>query len=289
MGRVEGARLITRSGGQPNDVLFVTGTLGGSFGGRHLNFVPRIAEGRWLSSHGYARAMIDLSDGLATDLPRLAAASKCGFQIDSAALPKTRGCDSVQAMCDGEDYELLIAVDPRLATQLRRGWREMFPRRAIDGNRAPHRAGSLVNGTAQGLRSLFSVARSLRVRRARRRMIRIKYHAPGTPPATLVSHAEGEDRPAVVTLIQYNSDTIFEGQIETFEELMRRFDPSKVNWINVDGLCDVELLRKLGQQFNIHPLALEDVLNTTQRPKVEHYTDHYFIISDMIIKRSIGE
>ena len=115
-------------------------------------------------------------------------------------------------------------------------------------------------------------------------MIRIKYHAPGTPPATLVAHAEGEDRPAVVTLIQYNSDTIFEGQIETFEELMRRFDPSKVNWINVDGLCDVELLRKLGQQFNIHPLALEDVLNTTQRPKVEHYTDHYFIISDMIYK-----
>ncbi len=71
--------------------------------------------------------MIDLSDGLATDLPRLAAASKCGFQIDSSALPKTRGCDSVHAMCDGEDYELLIAVDPRLAARLRRGWREMFP------------------------------------------------------------------------------------------------------------------------------------------------------------------
>ena len=128
IGRIEGARLITRSGGRPNDLLFVTGTLVGSFGGRHLNFVPRIAEGRWLGSHRYARAMIDLSDGLATDLPRLAAASKCGFQIDSAALPKTRGCDSVQAMCDGEDYELLIAVDPRLAAQLRRGWREMFPR-----------------------------------------------------------------------------------------------------------------------------------------------------------------
>ena len=127
VGRVEAGRLITRSGGQPNDLLFVTGTLGGSFGGRHLNFVPRIVEGRWLSSHGYARAMIDLSDGLATDLPRLAAASKCGFQIDASALPKTRGCDSVQAMSDGEDYELLMAVAPRLATRLRRGWREMFP------------------------------------------------------------------------------------------------------------------------------------------------------------------
>ena len=127
IGRVETGRLITRSGGQPDDLLFVTGTLGGSFGGRHLSFVPRIAEGRWLSSRGYARAMIDLSDGLATDLPRLAAASKCGFQIDSAALPRTRGCDSAQAMCDGEDYELLIAVAPRLAARLRHGWKQTFP------------------------------------------------------------------------------------------------------------------------------------------------------------------
>lgn len=127
VGRVEAGRLITRSGGQPNDLLFVTGTLGGSLGARHLDFVPRVAEGRWLSAHGYARAMMDLSDGLAADLPRLAAASKCGFQIDPSALPKTRGCDSTQAMSDGEDYELLVAVAPRLADRLRRGWQEMFP------------------------------------------------------------------------------------------------------------------------------------------------------------------
>jgi thiamine-monophosphate kinase len=71
--------------------------------------------------------MMDLSDGLATDLPRLAAASKCGFEIDSSALPKTRGCDSKHAMCDGEDYELLLAVAPRMTSRLRRGWKEMFP------------------------------------------------------------------------------------------------------------------------------------------------------------------
>jgi magnesium transporter len=115
-------------------------------------------------------------------------------------------------------------------------------------------------------------------------MVRIKYHVPGTPPATLISPAEGEVGPCVITLIQYNSETFFEGQFETFEDLMQRFDPSKINWVNVDGLNDIELLRKLGKQFSIHPLALEDVLNTTQRPKVEHYTDHYFIISEMIYK-----
>jgi magnesium transporter len=113
-------------------------------------------------------------------------------------------------------------------------------------------------------------------------MIRMKYHVPGTPPATLISKAESEGGPPVITLIQYDRDSIFEGEFDTFEALMQRFDPAMVNWINVDGLSDVELLRKLGDRFNIHPLALEDVLNTTQRPKVELYADHFFIVSEMI-------
>ena len=113
-------------------------------------------------------------------------------------------------------------------------------------------------------------------------MIRMKYHAPGTPPATLIAKPKGDSRAPVLTLIQYDGDTIFEEEFDTFEGLMRRFDPSKVNWINVDDLSDVELLRKLGDTFNIHPLALEDVLNTTQRPKVEQYADQFFIVSEMI-------
>jgi magnesium transporter len=113
-------------------------------------------------------------------------------------------------------------------------------------------------------------------------MIRMKYHVPGTPPATLISKAKKEGRPPVITLFQYDVDSIFEGEFDTFEGLMQRFNASMVNWINVDGLCDVELLQKLGDAFHIHPLALEDVLNTTQRPKVEQYTDHFFIVSEMV-------
>ena len=113
-------------------------------------------------------------------------------------------------------------------------------------------------------------------------MIRMKYHAPGTPPATLIAKPKGDSRAPVLTLIQYDGDAIFEEEFDTFEGLMRRFDPSKVNWINVDDLSDVELLRKLADAFNIHPLALEDVLNTTQRPKLEQYADHFFIVSEMI-------
>jgi magnesium transporter len=112
-------------------------------------------------------------------------------------------------------------------------------------------------------------------------MIRLRYHSPGTAPATLVSPAP-KAGPPLLTLIQYDSTRIFESQFENFEDLMEQFDPSLTNWINVDGLNDIELLRKLGEGFNIHPLALEDVLNTTQRPKVEYYTDHFFIVSEMI-------
>jgi magnesium transporter len=116
-------------------------------------------------------------------------------------------------------------------------------------------------------------------------MIRFKYQPPGTPPATLVPHTP-KAGPSVITLIQYDSEKIFESQIDTFEDLIERVNPSMTNWINVDGLHDVGLLRKFGERFNIHPLALEDVLNTTQRPKVENYTDHLFIVSEMIYEEN---
>jgi magnesium transporter len=79
----------------------------------------------------------------------------------------------------------------------------------------------------------------------------------------------------MITLIQYGGEKIFESQINTFEDLIARFDPSMTNWINVDGFYDVEILRRIRRTFQYHPLALEDVLNRTQRPKVENYADHF--------------
>lgn len=128
VGQVEADHLVTRSGGRPEDILCVTGTLGGSLVGRHLDFVPRVAEGRWLGEQKYARAMMDLSDGLAADLPRMAAASNCSFRVDIDAVPKAHGCDSSRALSDGEDYELLFAVSPRMIESLRRSWRKVFPK-----------------------------------------------------------------------------------------------------------------------------------------------------------------
>ncbi len=127
-GRVEARQVVTRAGGRAGHILFVTGRLGGSLRGKHLDFEPRLAQGQWLAQKGCASAMMDLSDGLAADLPRLAAASGCGFEIDPAALPRNPGCSVEQALTDGEDYELLLAVPPKKAALLPAAWKRTFPR-----------------------------------------------------------------------------------------------------------------------------------------------------------------
>jgi thiamine-monophosphate kinase len=126
-GVVERDRCILRSGGKANDDLFVTGELGGSIRGRHLNFLPRIDEARWLTANFKVHAMMDLSDGLGTDLPRLAGASKLGFAIDERALPLSRGCTIQEAISGGEDYELVFAVSPRERRRLQKRWQKKFP------------------------------------------------------------------------------------------------------------------------------------------------------------------
>jgi thiamine-monophosphate kinase len=71
--------------------------------------------------------MIDLSDGLGSDLPRLAEASGTGFEIDLSALPKNAGCSVEQALTDGEDYELLFAVSDEDGAKLEPDWKKAFP------------------------------------------------------------------------------------------------------------------------------------------------------------------
>ncbi len=118
---MEASRCILRSGGRPGDLLLVTGTLGGSLSGKHLDFHPRLAEARWLTRQFRLRAMMDLSDGLASDLPRLAAASGCGYEI-TAPLPTAPGISQQAAWQDGEDFELLFALAPNDARRLLKSW-----------------------------------------------------------------------------------------------------------------------------------------------------------------------
>lgn len=128
-GLVARRELVRRSGGRPGDVLFVTGVLGGSLvSGWHLRFRPRLEEARWLVANFRVRAMMDLSDGLASDLPRLAGAGGTGFAVDPSRLPRRRGASVAAALGDGEDFELLFAVAPREADRLEAAWRKRWPK-----------------------------------------------------------------------------------------------------------------------------------------------------------------
>jgi len=119
-----GIEPVTRSGARPGDALFVTGPLGGSLLGRHLTFQPRVAEARVIAETlgSRLRALMDISDGLALDLWRMAQASNAGAMLDEGQLEAVTSDDARQAasadgrsvldhvLADGEDFELLLAV-----------------------------------------------------------------------------------------------------------------------------------------------------------------------------------
>jgi thiamine-monophosphate kinase len=141
-GSVARGKYVGRSGGRKGDWLYVTGKLGGSINGRHLRFRPRLAEAQWLVDRFPVHAMMDLSDGLASDLPRLAAASGLGFEVDSSSLPLHHGISVENGLRDGEDYELLFAVPSTVRTRLEAEWRAKFPKlrltaigRLVEGGR----------------------------------------------------------------------------------------------------------------------------------------------------------
>ena len=119
-------------------------------------------------------------------------------------------------------------------------------------------------------------------------MIRFNYKPPGTPPATLSSPEGAREKP-VLRLVRFDEASFFDETFESLEALLLEYDPAKVNWIDIDGLGDVALLEAVAARFKLHPLAIEDVLNTAQRPKIEAFEDHYFIASAMVYPGSEDE
>ena len=125
-GSVTAEHLVLRSTAQAGDSILVTGALGGSIQGKHLDFTPRLAEAQWLCQHAKPSAMMDLSDGLGKDLPRLAKSSQLGFQLELEALPRNPQCSSQQALYDGEDYELLFTLKPEALDSVLASWPKHF-------------------------------------------------------------------------------------------------------------------------------------------------------------------
>jgi len=150
IGFVEKNRWVSRRGGKVGDHLFVTGRLGCAIKHKHLQFVPRIAESRWLTKTFSIHAMMDLSDGLGVDLPRLARASKVGFKVEMENLPLSRGAKIDNAMSEGEDYELLFAISPHQSKRLQTAWHKKFPNLPLTRIGSFNRKSKIENRKLQG-------------------------------------------------------------------------------------------------------------------------------------------
>jgi magnesium transporter len=112
---------------------------------------------------------------------------------------------------------------------------------------------------------------TLGVRRPRVSRIR-----PGSPPGTLVAAESAE--PPVIEATTISRDRVAHERVATIDAALARMTPGEVIWINVDGLGDPTVFARLGERLGLHPLALEDVLNVPQRPKVERFDKHVFVV-----------
>jgi magnesium transporter len=110
----------------------------------------------------------------------------------------------------------------------------------------------------------------------------------GLPPGTLVHIGERKAEELKITIIDYDEVHFQEREIEKIEECFVFRDRPTITWINVDGLHQVEILETLGECYGLHPLVLEDILNTDQRPKMEDYGDYIYIVLKMLDQNNKG-
>jgi magnesium transporter len=104
----------------------------------------------------------------------------------------------------------------------------------------------------------------------------------GLPPGTLVHIGEKKAEIQKITIMDYSEAHFQEKEIKTIEECFLFKETPTVTWVNIDGLHQVEILEKLGECYGFHPLVLEDILNTDQRPKIEDYGEYLYIVLKML-------
>ncbi len=104
----------------------------------------------------------------------------------------------------------------------------------------------------------------------------------GLPPGTLVHIGEKKTEKVRISIIDFDELRFEEREVKTIEECLPIKDKPTVTWINVDGIHQVEVVDRIGRCFKLHPLLLEDVVNTDQRPKMEDYGDYIFIVLKML-------
>ena len=123
-GTLPAGSALLRSGAQVEDQIFTTGKLGGSRAGKHLNFTPRVEEGLFLRESGWIHSMLDISDGLGSDLRHILRASNVGAILNADSIPCNNSLES--ALFDGEDFELLFTLSPENTKPLLTAWNQKF-------------------------------------------------------------------------------------------------------------------------------------------------------------------
>jgi magnesium transporter len=114
------------------------------------------------------------------------------------------------------------------------------------------------------------------------RFIKKSMQKAGSSPGTLVHVGERKTDETRLDLLHYDADTLLERPLEHIDEALPLLKAGTTTWINVDGIHDISLMEHIGKQYGIHPLTLEDILNTTQRPKTETFDDYLFIVIKML-------
>ncbi|NWF98510.1 MAG: magnesium/cobalt transporter CorA [Nitrospirae bacterium] len=104
----------------------------------------------------------------------------------------------------------------------------------------------------------------------------------GMPPGTLVHIGKVKTGDILVSLIEYNENIFNETKINNIQQYTPISEKSVINWLNIDGVHNTETIEKIGALYNLHPLTLEDIVNTGQMPKIEEYDNYTFIVLKML-------
>jgi len=100
----------------------------------------------------------------------------------------------------------------------------------------------------------------------------------GSPPGTLIHVGEAPQEKTQIAIVDYNSENLEELPVSSTDEILPYKEKQSITWVNVDGLSNVGIIESIGQNFDIHPLVLEDILNTHQRPKYEEYDGYIYMV-----------
>lgn len=104
----------------------------------------------------------------------------------------------------------------------------------------------------------------------------------GLPPGTLIHTGEKKVGGVVIRVMQYDENKCEKRNVSTIEECFPLKEPPTVTWIDIDGVHEVGVIKEIGEKFDLHPLVLEDIATTEQRPKLDDFEDHIFIIQKVL-------